>query len=60
MKKFFSFVLLLLSLISCTHIAGDSVIAPQPLVVVGNKVCFVKDTRFLLWSFATEQDIHCR
>ncbi|GMO67050.1 MAG: hypothetical protein Ta2D_12860 [Rickettsiales bacterium] len=60
MKKIFSLVLLLECLISCTHIAGNSVIAPQPLIKVDNKVCFLKDTTFLFWSFADENSIHCK
>ncbi|GMO67043.1 MAG: hypothetical protein Ta2D_12850 [Rickettsiales bacterium] len=61
MKKIFSLVLLLVCLISCTHIAGDTFVKPNVLVEKSkDEVCFLKDTRFLFWSFADENSIYCR
>ncbi|GMO67315.1 MAG: hypothetical protein Ta2D_12960 [Rickettsiales bacterium] len=60
MKKFFSLVLLLGCLISCEMIAGNALIAPQVLVPVGDKVCFLKYTKILFWEFADKNSIICQ
>ncbi|GMO67322.1 MAG: hypothetical protein Ta2D_12970 [Rickettsiales bacterium] len=59
MKKL-SLILLLLSLISCTGIAGDSYIAPKVLTAVGDEVCFLRETSFLFWTFTDKDGIICK